>query len=157
MNEEALKGKGSVGFFIFNFHICENWLVQEMIANKKEYNSVLWLLVFLRMPLLFLHWKQKILFFFWKQNSDSSGKCALSGLSAPCLLSYRCNQLTFYFDSCWKPRLSECSGSLCLCACKNTCVWQTKDCQTPRLHVSPLLKHILCCLMDFIYRTQVQR
>lgn len=48
MNEEALKGKGNVGCFIFNFHICENWLVQEMIANKKEYNSVLWLIVFLR-------------------------------------------------------------------------------------------------------------
>ena len=148
MNEEALKGKGSIGCFIFNVHICENWLVQEMIANKKEYNSVLWLIVFLRMPLLFLH---------WKQNSDSNRKCALSGLSAPCLLSCRCNQLTFYFDSCWTTRLSECNGSLCLWACKNTCIWHTKDCLTPRLNVSPLPKHILCCLVDFIYRTQGQR
>ena len=79
MNEEALKGKGSVGCFMFNFHICENWLVQEMIANKKEYNSVLWLLVFFRMPLLFLH---------WKQNSDSNGKCALSGLSEKAVAPY---------------------------------------------------------------------
>lgn len=65
MNEEALKEKGSVGFFIFNFHICENWLVQEMIANKKEYNSVLWLLVFLQNAITFLHWKQNSLSFFF--------------------------------------------------------------------------------------------
>lgn len=36
------------------------------------------------------------LFLHLKQNSNYDGKYGLSGLSAPCLLSCRCNQLPFY-------------------------------------------------------------
>ena len=54
-----------------NFHICENCLVQGIIANKKGYNSVLWLLGFLRMPLLFFCIGSKILILM--QNVASQG------------------------------------------------------------------------------------
>lgn len=146
MSKEGLKWKGTVGGPIFpfpsmpSFWMLSGKLIQRSNMNKKGYDQVTWLLVFLRMPLPFFY----ILIKFW-----SNGKSGISGLSEPSLFSQRCDRLTLYL--LWVSLNSQNSGLVGIA--NAVCEWCNKEWWTCMLYVSPLLVCLLLSLSTYLQNT----